>query len=291
MPAPSPRSLRRRRSSNVSATALQVLAEQPVVVPVVLLEASAMEAIAALEAEAKALARVGDENTAQQAANALRKATRMAKEIEAAREAVKSPFYQMGKRIDEAAKAPQARIDIAKRAIQAGLNAWVSEQERKQREIEARRQREAEDLAQKQRDAEALVQREREEQDRLARDEAARLAKASVKVEELDIDEADIPESGPTEAEKAVAAIQAQRETIACAPVPVIAKPTGIQTRKTLIPSVVDVSRVPDTLLKPREADMAKIRATFCTGWKFGDAIPQVAGLAFTVDSQVISGR
>jgi predicted nucleotidyltransferase len=260
--------------------ALQIVAVLPET-PVVLANASTMQVVAQLEASAAAVAKVTDAATDKAAWETLSLATKLEKQIEDSRQKVKAPFYDLGCKIDAAAKTVSARVKAAKAVVQRGLDGYRAEQER-QRVLEQQRlQRELEEAHRKRIAAEKALEAERRENDRLAREAEAAMAKKNVPV--FDLDELEEPP---------VAEARAQVDVVAATRVPaVVAKPAGAQWRVTLNPEVIDARLVPESLLKPREADLVKIRQVYCVGFKDGDKLPEVAGLKFNVQRTPIAAR
>ena len=74
------------------------------------------------------------------------------------------------------------------------------------------------------------------------------------------------------------------------APTPVAAKPQGVAMRATLKIASVDVAKLPEPFIT-KTANMAGIRATFCNGWKDGDALPVCPGVTFEVERSAASTR
>lgn len=109
--------------------------------PLVVVKGEVLAKIDDLVATA-AVMTVVDTESAQTAADYLRKATTLAKEIEEARNLAKAPALAMGRAIDAAVKGPAARLDEAKRDLSRKVGEYQAEQNRIAREAEATRQRE-----------------------------------------------------------------------------------------------------------------------------------------------------
>jgi len=121
-----------------------------------------------VEAEIAAMV-VETPQDAQAAANLQSRLTTAGNALEKQRKALKEPFLEAGRKIDEAAKAPAARIEAAKGAVKRLLTAYDQEQQRIAREAEAKRQEELRQLRLK---AEA----EERERQRVAAELAAKAA-------------------------------------------------------------------------------------------------------------------
>lgn len=229
--------------------------------PVEVVAVSTVEEIARLEAAAREV-KVTDKNSADAAGILFKQAQAALKQIEAARVTVKQPFLELTRAIDAAAKGPMERLSAVKTGLERGIGAWVKEEEdRRRREWEAaeKARREAEEKARKEREAIEAEQRRKEEEAR-KRDDF------------LDVD---LPAEAPVTAPKpAVAA-----PVVPAAPARVA--PTGVQVRRVLVFSVVDLAKVPEELLKPREVALVRVNDKYCRGWTAGQPLPVVPGLVF----------
>jgi hypothetical protein len=280
----------------MNAAALQVLAERPISVPVVLLEATTMQQIADLEARIAGL-KIVDAASAQEGANLKLTVARLDKQIEDARVAVKKPFLDMERAIDLAAKKPAARLSAMRSTVQTELNAYLAEQERIREAEERRRREEAARIERLRVEAEEKLRREQEaearrvaEESKRIADEEARLAAAAsddMPVEIAEEDDEDLPPAPPSEAERTLAALNVQAATLAKAPVATV-KPAGLRRCPVLLYDLEAIHRVPDELLRPRELDVGKVRALYVTGWKEGDPLPVVPGLKFRTETRYV---
>lgn len=258
----------------------QVISVEPILPaePVVIANSGFLTTLAQVEREIAHL-KITDAPTAQAAANLLTRLTSAGSKLETARKTVKEPFLLKCREIDDAAKAPAARIETAKTALKKMQTEWALEQARIAAEAERKRQAEIARL-------EALrKEEERKEQERLKEIErlAAEAAKANaVPVVDVDFGDSEPPEPAPkTETQKAI-------ETLQHAPVPVAAAPAGVSIRKRLIIASIDVAKLPDAFVI-RTANEREIRRVYCEGWKDGDPMPEVSGVAFKVDTIVAS--
>lgn len=265
-------------------TALVVEGQAPAM-PCVVLEANTVEAVANL-AQAATDVVVKDAESAAEAARMLSNITRLARDIENAREEAKRPFFQFGKRIDAVAKVPATTLANALNAVRAKITAYQVEIDRKAREEAERVRKEQERLAAEAARLAREAARVAEEKARAA--EAARLA-ALPPTDDDDMADlvADIEADDIAEQQAAVAAQVVQ---IATKPVPAVPAPQGIYFRTTLRHTVKDVDKLPRNLVTITAND-AEIRRLFCVGWKEGDPVPAIAGLEFTVDKTPIAGR
>lgn len=276
-------------AKGVQATALTI-GVSVATAPSVILDAGVVARVASLAEDAEKIL-ISTPADANVAAQTLREITGLAKDIEKAREEVKRPFFEAGKAIDAAANAQKTKLVSAGDTIRARLSRYQAEQERLAREEAERQRKEQERLA-----AEAArVARERAELEKRQREEAERAAAAANAASPAEDDDGLGDLAAEVETEKlaqeqariAAAATQLAQTRAVVAP----AKPAGIHYRTTLKFQVTDVSRLPDNLVivTPNEAE---IRRLFVTGWKEGDALPTVPGIAFTIDKQaVVTGR
>ncbi len=229
------------------------------------------QAVAALE--------VKDADSAQQAATLQVRLTQAGKMLEATRAKLKEPVLEQGRLIDKLAKEPALRIERAKSALSLQLTAFENEQRRQAAEAERKRQAEIAAL-------EAKRLAEVAEAKRKADALAAELATKAAAVPELDLDAE--PEDAPASLPPEPTETERKIEALKYAPAPVAAKPAGVMFKSRLIIASVDVSALPD-LFVVRMSNDAAIRATFCTGWKEGDPIPECKGVAFKVDRVAVS--
>ncbi len=230
--------------------------------------------------------KITDAQSAQQAADLLQRLTSAGTTLEKSRTMLKAPYLALMKQIDEAARAPQARIDVAKRSLSQAQTAFAQEQTRIAREaeqkrladiaaLEAKLAKERKDAADK---AALIAEQVRKEQEQKAAEaEKARIAGiVPVEEENWDLPAEPVPEVvQKTETEK-------QIEAIRHAPAPVVAKPSGIREVVTLYPHLVDIDQVPDCFVQ-KTLRLAQIQSVYCKGFKDGDKIPVVSGIRFEV--------
>lgn len=218
---------------------------------------------------------VTDPQSAQAAADLQTRLTRAGSDLEKQRKALKQPFIDAGRKIDEVAQAPALRIEQAKGSLKRLLTAYDLEQQRLAREAEAKRQAELRALREKQEAEEAAA---RKKADEIAR-QAAEAAKASA-APVMDF-EAEMEPAPKTETQKAI-------EALVHAPAVVAPKPAGVAFRVTLVPTVTDPAKLPDIFVE-RVPKLAAIRSTYCTSWKEGQPIPVCDGVEFRVDRTPVS--
>lgn len=217
---------------------------------------------------------ITDADSAQAAANIQSRLTTAGTTLERQRKALKQPFTDAGKAIDDAARGPSDRIEAAKNAVKAKLSAYDAEQRRLAAEAEKARQDELRKLREQQ-EREAAEARKRQE----AIDaEAARLAAAS-EVPVMDLGD-DTPVA-PTATEAAIAVLEQ-------APAVIAPKPAGVSMRVLLVATVVDVNLLPPQFVE-KTAKMAAIRAAYCAGYVDGQPLPVLAGVKFEVSRTPIS--
>lgn len=248
--------------------------------------------------------KIVDGASAQTASDLQRRVTTAGQDLKKARAAAKEPHLAATRAIDAALAAPEERIEKAKAALGQAQVGWIEAErlrvrrEQEAREAEIRRLRE---------------QAEREERERrLAAEKAAREAEAArIAKEQADAAEAEeqrkrlaagesVPltleeeepepemEEPPPPATKSQA--QVALEAALHAPAPVAARPQGVAMRATLKIASVDVAKLPEPFIT-KTANMAGIRATFCNGWKDGDALPVCPGVTFEVERSAASTR
>ena len=238
-------------------TADLAIVPPPQASPIVLLKGDVVARIDDIAATAEVMS-VTDAESAQAAADFMRRATALGKEIESARVEANAPALALQRAINAAVKAPADRLDSAKRTLQRKVGEWQAEQDRIRREAEVLRQKELARIEAENRKA-AEEQRKREEEARAA----------------------NLPPPAPMPAPVA--------QEVALPAVPLVApKVAGVRMRSTLTFEVVDVAALPEALTM-RLPDAAKIRAQFCQLWREGDPIPEVPGLRFAVDRKAVA--
>ena len=238
-------------------TADLAIVPPPQASPIVLLTGDVVARIDDIVATADVMS-VTDAESAQAAADFMRRATALGKEIETARTEANAPALALQRAINAAVKEPAAKLDAAKRTLQRKVGEWQAEQDRIRREAEALRLRELARIEAEKRKAE-------EEQKR--REEEARAA--------------NLPPPPP--------APKPMAQEVALPVVPIVApKVAGVRMRSTLTFEIVDAAKLPESLTV-RLPDAAKIRAQFCQLWREGDPIPEVPGLRFAVDRKAVS--
>ena len=238
-------------------TADLAIVPPPQASPIVLLKGDVVSRIDDIAATAEVMS-VTDAESAQAAADFMRSATALGKEIEAARTEANAPALALQRAINAAVKEPAAKLDAAKRTLQRKVGEWQAEQDRKRRETEVLRLKELARIEAEKRKAED-EQRRREEEAR----------------------EANLPPPPPMPAPVA--------QEVVLPAVPLVApKIAGVRMRSTLVFEVVDAAQLPEALTV-RLPDSAKIRAQFCQLWREGDPIPDVPGLRFSVDRKAVS--
>lgn len=241
-------------------TADLAIVPPPQASPIVLLKGDVVARIDDISATAEVMS-VTDAESAQAAADFMRRATALGKEIESARTEANAPALALQRAINAAVKEPAAKLDAAKRTLQRKVGEWQAEQDRKRRETEVLRLKELARIEAEKRKAED-EQRRREEEAR----------------------EANLPPPPPMPAPVAPVA-----QEVVLPAVPLVAqKIAGVRMRSTLTFEIVDASQLPEALTV-RLPDNAKIRAQFCALWRDGDPIPEVPGLRFTVDRKAVS--
>ncbi len=269
-------------------TDLQVPVVAPVL-PLVLANTAFLSTLATVEKQVAEL-KITDAASAQLAANLQVRLTGAGKQLEATRVELKRPFLEIERKIDDAAREPQKRIEIAKKTLQQAQIQFDMDQRRIAAEAEQKRQteirrleelRKAEELAAKKK-AEAIAA----EQRKLAEEAKAAALKASAPPPgaELDVDFGDDtpPEPAPkTEVELAL-------ERAKFTPAPVAQKPAGISFRVRLRAVVVDINKLPDVFVTRTAKDQA-IYATFCAKFREGDPMPELAGVHFEIERTAVS--
>lgn len=261
--------------------------------PLVLLAGDTVARIASLTTDAAAVTALKTPTEANAAAQLLREIAGMNRDIEKARVEVVAPFLDFQRRINAAAKAEQTKLDGAEKTLRNRLSFYQIEQERIQREEAERQRKEAERLA-------AEARRLAEEREKLQREADARAKAEAALAATPDEDLVDLDDEGLADLAEDIQAddladqqakIAAQATALAQTRAIVAPKPQGIHYRTTLKFSVTDIHRLPSNLVIFTPND-AEIRRLFVTGWKEGDAVPTVPGIAFTIDKQaVVSAR
>jgi hypothetical protein len=245
--------------------------------PYALATAGFLATLAQVEAEIAAMA-VTDAASAQVAANVQSRLTSAGTTLEKQRKALKQPFIDAGKAIDQAADAPAKRIEAAKSEVKRLLTNYDAEQRRLAAEAEARRVAEIkrlEDIARLEREA------EQKKADELAKAAAAATQAAGPVAEEWGEEPAPVVVAPKSETEKKI-------EALHYAPPVVVVRPAGVTMRVTLTATVVDASKLPDVFVD-RVPKLAAIRATFCNSWKEGQAMPVLEGVRFEVSRVPVS--
>lgn len=80
-------------------------------------------------------------------------------------------------------------------------------------------------------------------------------------------------------------------EAVKHAPAVVVERPRGVAFRVSLRHVVTDLAKLPEPFVKRQANDMA-IRATYCTGWKDGEPLPECPGCRFEIErTPVDTGR
>lgn len=240
--------------------------------PYALATSGFLATLAQVEADIASI-KITDTETAQQAATIQSRLTTAGTTLERQRKALKQPFIDAGKAIDDAARSPADRIEAAKTAVKQKLAAYDAEQRRLAQEAEAKRQEELRKLREKQEREAAEARRKQAEADAKA---AGLAAVSAVPVMELD----DEP-SAPTATEAAIAALET-------APAVVAPKPAGVSFRVLLVATVTDVEKLEPRFVT-KTANMAAIRAAHCAGFKDGDPLPVCAGVKFEVSRTPVS--
>ena len=167
--------------------------------------------------------KVVDESTANNAGALSKDIRGLARLVDEQRQAVKAPFLDACRRIDEAPKAALAKLKEADNLLQGQVTAWLREQQ----EVARKAQAEADALRRKAEEA------QRKEQEALAKADRART------------------EAGRAKAEAAVAkareaAMAAQLAEVTAPPVPVApSKVEGFSSKEEVTVAIPDLSKVP----------------------------------------------
>lgn len=265
---------------SATTTPLEVVLTLPPA-PLVLATGGFLSSLAAVEAELAATTSLTTQEAAQQCATIQSRITTAESILEKQRKALKAPFKAAGEAIDAAAAEPFARLAAAKQRVKSLLTAYdealrikaANEERARQAELKRLSDIAAAEKAEADRQAAAIAA------DLAAKAEAARAAMPDIEVMEMD-DEPPAPVQ-KTETEKAI-------ERLQHAPVPVAPKPVGIAFKVTLIPTVVDIAKVPDIFVT-RTANMQALRSTFCTGFSEGQVLPTCAGVEFIIKREPVS--
>lgn len=236
--------------------------------PLVLVDASALAAIAHAEQRVGAL-KITDIATYQGAVSLLNDLTISATKLEKTRTELKAPFLEIGKKIDACAKGAADRIETLKRKVRGEIQAHDTRQREEAARIERERQAEI-----------ARLEAEKLRQQQEAAKKAAALAAQNAPT---DLDFAD---DAPPEAPKT--AIDARLEALKFAPAAPAPAVSGLSFRVRLLARVVDVAKIPDAFVT-RSANEKLIRETYCVGFKEGDKLPELPGVTFEIDRQPIS--
>lgn len=258
--------------------------------PVAICDAKFLHTLAVVELEVARL-NISTPTENQGGANLIVRLTGAAGALEKAREQAKKPFLDAGRMIDAAAAAPKTRIESALRLVKTKVAAY----EQAQRDEAARLERERlaevrrlEELGRKEqadRDRKAAELARIAEENRRKLEEAAKLA-PPVLVEVVEWDDEPAPQPEPVQ--KTETEIALERVKFAPAAVAVAPKAQGVATRVTLVIDSIDLTKLPDVFVI-RTANERAIRATFCQGFRDGDAIPECAGVAFRIHREVVS--
>ena len=124
--------------STPTANADLAIVPPPQASPIVLLKGDVVARIDDIAATAEVMS-VTDAESAQAAADFMRSATALGKEIESARTEANAPALALQRAINSAVKEPAAKLDAAKRTLQRKVGEWQAEQDRKRREAEKRK--------------------------------------------------------------------------------------------------------------------------------------------------------
>jgi hypothetical protein len=203
----------------------------------------------------------------QLSAKLLNDLTKAGSKLEQARQQLKAPFIEYGRKIDAAAATVAQQIAQVKSDLGGKMRAYQHQQEELAREAERKRVAELKRLEDQRRAEEA-------ERQRLADEEAARIRAAAPKIKAVEFD---LPSEEPTPTEQKIAQVQA-------APAIVAPKPQGVRYDVTLKFEVHDVRDLPAEYVLPTP-NMPKIRG-LTAGWKEGQPLPVVPGVRFYEDRQ-----
>ena len=109
--------------------------------PLILADQDFLSSLASVESKVAAL-RVTDAESAQAAATLQGRLTTAGKMLEATRVALKRPYLEIERKIDEVAEGPRVRISVAKRTLADAITVYDQEQRRIAAERELERQAE-----------------------------------------------------------------------------------------------------------------------------------------------------
>jgi len=241
--------------------------------PIVVCDSKFLSTLTAVEYEVASL-KIADAQAAQAASGLLGRLTSAGTALNKARIALKAPFLTKAGEIEEAARAPAKRIEDAKTLVKQKLVSYQVEERRLAEEAEKARLAEIKRL-------EAIAAKEEAERQRKAAEMAAKAAASAAPIVYVDFDD-----ETPVPAQKS--ATEIALEHAKHAPAVVVEKPVGLAFKARLIIASVDVAKLPEPFIV-RTPNERLLRETFCVGWKDGDPIPDVAGVAFKVDRQVAS--
>jgi len=232
--------------------------------------------------------KITDAQSAQHAANLLTRLTGAGKALDKQRLELNAPYQAQIQAINEAARAPAAKIETLKSALKTASVNYEREQARLAREAEAARQaeiRRLEAIAEAERKAAADKARKIAEEAERLRAEAEKAGLPLVPAVSEDDDwgttEAMPEPPQPTEAEKALAAVK-------FAPAAVIAKLSGVKYKIGIKPILKDIRLVPEPFIE-RSFKLGACRITFCSGWREGDPIPECPGVEFVEERTIVS--
>lgn len=242
--------------------------------PMVLADSKFLATLTEVEAQVAAV-KISDAQSAQHAANLQVRLTAAGKKLDDARLAIKRPFLDISKLIDDVAKAPAERIEEAKKKLRHAQIQWDLDQRRIAAKAEAGRKAELERLEKQKAAEETEAKRKTDELMKVAAQNIAGLPPA---VMDVDFGDDPPPATPPqkTETEKQIDAVK-------YAPAPVIEKPTGIAFRISLRHRVDRIDDLPETFVVKTVNDTL-IRSTFCNGYKEGEPLPVCPGVTFYVE-------
>jgi len=243
----------------------------------VLVDSKFVSALTAVEAQVATL-KITDSNSAQLAADLQIRLTTAGRKLEEARKIIKQPFLDKCAEIENAARGPAQRIIRAKDSIKKALTDFEVEQTRIAEEKESERLRELDRLEKLRQTEEAEAQRKAAELAKLAAEEAAKSATPTI---EIEFDDEPAPQAQKTETEKKI-------EAIKYAPVVYAPIVEGVRFKTVLIPTVEDISKVPDCFVI-KTVNYQAIKTTFCTGYKEGQPLPVCNGVKFEAKREVDS--
>lgn len=232
--------------------------------------------------------KITDTQSSQQAADLLSRLTSAGTALEKSRVQIKAPYLNLMRAVDDAAKAPQARIDAAKRTLSSAQVVYSAEQRRLAEEAEKARQAELRRL-----EAIRLAEEKaaKEKADKIAQElrlkqEADAKAAEEARLAGLPVPEPVIEEVWEEEAPEPIVktATELAIEAVRFAPVAAPVKAQGVREVTTLVPFITDVNLLPDCFVE-KSAKIAAIRSTFCSGFRKGDKLPELRGCRFDVQT------